>query len=205
MGILCGNGLKSKVLPSKSFSSFEHLMASIATNKAHITLVVIYRPPTSGKNKATITDFLAEFSTLLEEICVSPGHLIIAGDFNLHVNNTSSQPANKFLNLINSFNLTQHVNASTHCSGNTLDLVLTRSTDNIVQNLSVFKPCVSDHEAVLFDVMLNKPRSVVKTIKIHPLSKIGPSSFTKDLSESVLSFDPLADITALVSLYDSEL
>ncbi len=133
---------------------------------------------------------------------MSPGHLIIAGDFNLHVNNVSSPPANKFLHLINSFNLIQHVNSSTHRSGNTLDLVLTRSTDNIVQNLLVFNPCISDHEAVLFDVMLNKPRSIVKKIKFRPLSKIDSTCFTKDLSDSILLKDPPSDINTLVSLYD---
>ena len=54
------------------------------------------------------------------------------GDFNYHDEDTSDSEACSFNNVIDSFRLTQHVADSTHRSGNTLDLMLSKSQDSFV-------------------------------------------------------------------------
>ena len=58
--------------------------------------------------------------------------LLIVGDFNYHVDDISDSEACSFTNLIDSFGFIQHVSDSTHRSGHTLDLMLSRSHDSLV-------------------------------------------------------------------------
>ena len=63
--------------------------------------------------------------------------LMIAGDFNFHINNPLNRDAGRFLDLIHSVNLHQHVSVPTHQSGHTLDLLLTRATECFVLDIDV--------------------------------------------------------------------
>ena len=49
----------------------------------------------------------------------------------------------ELMNLLDSFELTQHVNDATHQHGNTLDLVITTGLN--IDNVSVFELPISDH------------------------------------------------------------
>ena len=64
----------------------------------------------------------------------------MVGDFNFHVDTCDSGYKTKFLQLLDVFNLNQHTNGSTHKDGHTLDLVISRSDDDIVSNLSIDSP-----------------------------------------------------------------
>ena len=74
-----------------------------------------------------------------------------------------------------------------------------------MQNLRVFNPCLSDHEAIIFNVMLNKPKPITKTIKYWPISKIDPAIFIKDVRDSSLTSVTSPDPVALVNTYNYEL
>ena len=102
--------LKSKVLSLTAFKFFEHMCLTFSASNLNIHLVIIYRSPPSKKNGLSPEMFYNEFSTFLEEITVSSGSLIISGDFNFHVDDIGNTLARKFLNLLDSFNLNQHVN-----------------------------------------------------------------------------------------------
>ena len=110
-------------------------------------MLVIYRSPLSADG-TTIDLFLSEFSNLLEQIITDPKPIIIFGDFNLHVDLPNDVAALKFLDRLETFGLKQHVNVVTHRCGHILDLVITRSDDDLVLNLNVTDPIISDHLAV---------------------------------------------------------
>ena len=61
----------------------------------------------------------------------------MCGDFNIHVDDPSSKQALEFKNMIQPYGLKQHVNSSTHKSGLTLDLMITRDADTLFENLNV--------------------------------------------------------------------
>ena len=71
-----------------------------------------------------------EFSSLLESYITKTGSLVIAGDFNFHIDDTTDTAAANFLSLLESFDL-QHVRSCTHRGGHTLDLVITRDAEYI--------------------------------------------------------------------------
>ena len=71
-----------------------------------IRVLLIYRPP---HNSSTML-FLEEFSLLLEQIMAeSTGHLLICGDFNLHVDDPCNIYANRFNEILESCNLKEFV------------------------------------------------------------------------------------------------
>jgi hypothetical protein len=82
----------------------------------------VYRPP----NNTSIGLFMQEFGSPLEIYAIRHGSLIIAGDFNIHVNDKSDSTARDFISLIESFNLQQRVQQATHSAGLALDLVISR-------------------------------------------------------------------------------
>lgn len=83
---------------------------------------------------------MPEFTTFLERLSVLPGEALIVGDFNFHVEDRSDTSAIAFLDLLNAFNLVQHVSQSTHISGHTLDLVITGQDNNVLNKNILVHP-----------------------------------------------------------------
>ena len=68
---------------------------------------------------------MTEFTELLQDKTVSPNKILIVGDFNFHIGNHQiDSTAKNFTELLESFDLTQHVNTATHKKGHVLDLLL---------------------------------------------------------------------------------
>lgn len=51
----------------------------------------------------------------------------IVGDFNIHWDKPSDNSVKRFADLLESLNIIQHVQVSTHIDGHTIDLILTLS------------------------------------------------------------------------------
>ena len=109
----------------------------------------------------------------------------------------------------------QHVNEPTHIGGHTLDVVITRDTDNIVFNVEVTDPGLSDssgkiardHIAVTFSVKASKPATISKTVSSRKYHSIYIDSFTMDIEASATLQDALknTDLDKLVNVYTDEL
>ena len=88
-----------------------------------------------------ITEFLAE--TLSQH-----QNIILAGYFNMHINNQDDPEGNILMDTVTALGLQQHANFVTHHSGNTLDLIFTE----IITRQKVLKctpgPFILDHCAV---------------------------------------------------------
>lgn len=74
--------------------------------------------------------FFTEFASLLETLIISPGQLLITGDFNVHVDDENNTNAAAFIELLNTANLQQHVTMHTHMGLHTLDLIITEQSNN---------------------------------------------------------------------------
>jgi len=109
-----------------------------------IRILVIYHPP----DLSSYDLFYEEFSKLIEQTAVSPGGLLIVGDFNVHVDDGDNFQARVLVDILESYNLRQHVTGATHISGHTLDLAITKSNDTFLSGISIFDPVISDHSAV---------------------------------------------------------
>jgi hypothetical protein len=68
--------------------------------------------------------------------------------------------------LLESLNLQQHIHEPTHIKGHTLDLVISRQSDEpFLTNIRVCDIHFSDHFAITLDVALSKPAKPTKVIK----------------------------------------
>jgi exonuclease III len=137
----------------KNYNSFEHLDVSIAIGSSEkIRIVTIYRPPRSSK-----FEFLKEFKDLLE---ASKGDKrIFTGDFNLQVEKPDWN-ARVFLDLFKSHGLVQHVKESTHEKGGILDLILSRTSDRLVENVRV-GDYFSDHKSVECTILIEMKKEEI--------------------------------------------
>ncbi len=170
IAIVYKNAYKCKqlLLPS-SFSSFELSLFELGRSFKMLGAVV-YRPPRYNK------DFINDFSAFLADIMPKYDHVLIVGDFNIHVCCPDNPMVKDFLCLIDSFNLVQSVSGPTQERGHTLDLVLSFGLP--VRNLEICDAVFSDHMPVLFDIAL-ACNTVETRAAIRPCRIINPSTAVK--------------------------
>lgn len=114
VGIMFKKSLNIRpVITELTFTSFECVEYLLKSNSVWLRILVVYRPPPSTANGLTVTQFLSEFTVLLEHLALLPAELLILGDFNFHVDDTSDRNAVEFLSLLDTFNLSQHISEPT--------------------------------------------------------------------------------------------
>ena len=92
-----------------------------------VNLYVIYHIPNTS-----VMQFCRELADLLEGIIVHDcGHLILTGDFNIHMDNSENPDTIIFKDFLESFGLTNLVSFLTHQSNHTIDLMITHHSSII--------------------------------------------------------------------------
>ena len=93
---------------------------------------------------------------MISTICSNTSQLPLVGFWWFHVNEPfRDRLAAKCLDILDSYNLAQHV--TEHKRKGTMDLIITRATEDIVLNYNVEDPDLSDHYAVHCMLSLDKP------------------------------------------------
>ena len=128
--------------------------------------VVLYQPPRSDKNNVPTSVFLYEISKLFAALSMTPDHLLLTGDFNVHVDTPKDPTAAKLLSILESLGLVQHVTVPTHVAGHTLDLVI---TCELLTCSPVAHYMISSHSTVLFPLSMAKPN---RPTIVHTCRKI---------------------------------
>ena len=205
VGALVKKPLQTKLYPSKVYQSFEHIDLSVSTRKAHLRLIIVYRPPPSVKNKLTPKQFLEDFTSYLKELVDHTSDVIIVGDFNVHIDVPHDSTACHFIDIIDSMGLTQHVHDPTHKAGHTLDLVITHSKSAMVHGVETTDPGISDHHAIITSLCIQKPPNITKTIQYCKLKLINIDKFISDLSSSSLTSNPSSSLDELILAYNNTL
>ena len=197
-----------KLTPVAVTDSLECMEVILTVGNGHLRLVVVYRPPRpdpSLDHCVPLSVFFDEFTTIMEPHLTAPGHLIVLGDFNFHMDILSDPVTKRFQSILQSMDLHQHVQEPTHISGHILDLVLTRSSDiNFVQNLNVDMK-MSDHFTILFKVKVGKPPPEKKVLTFRKLRSVDLDTFKQDLAHAITKTELSDDIELLVSQYNSVL
>ena len=131
--------------------------SEIKHGSSKLRVIVIYRISYSAAHPISTSVFLDEYPAYLESVVMSSEPLLITGDFNIHVNVPNDSDAARFLELLTSMGLEQHVDKPTHTSGHILDLIFTRCSDSLLSVKSIADYLFSDHITVLCDLELGKP------------------------------------------------
>ncbi len=85
-----------------------------------------------------------------------PEILLIAGDFNFHLDDLADDDSRKFIEVLETFGLTQHVMVPTHVSNHILDIIVTRSSSDII--VSEIQPLLLLSAICLFRVPILERR-----------------------------------------------
>ena len=147
-----------------------------------IRVVKVYRPPHSEDHRVPMVTFLSEFSSYMESIILSKDHLLILGDFNIHMDVSTNADTVKFMDLLESLGLEQHVRGPTHTHGPTLDLVITRKMENIIARPPRVCRYFSHHTTVHCDMNFNKPAFQVKKISDRKVKAVDIDCLKGDLA-----------------------
>ena len=131
----------------------------------------------------------------------STGHLLISGDFNLHVDDPCSIYANLFNEILESCNLKEHVTGATHANGHTLDLVISKKDNPLITEIKIFDPVISNHCAFHCNLRVQKPHFTKKKVYYRNLRSLDIESFCEDILTSPLLQDQAVELNALVDQY----
>ena len=100
--------------------------------------------------------------------------------------------------MIDQCGYTQSVTDPTHARGNTLDLIITPSSSNIVASKPRTTILFSDHFAVECNLNLRSPRPPTRNISYRKLCNIDKDSFSTDLITNLCSCDTISDFNSNV-------
>ena len=157
-----------------SFEFAEWTETSSCSNT--IRVVNIYRPAYSAEHRITTPVFFMEFANYMETLLLCKEKLLITGDFNIHVDVSDQSDVRTFLDLLESLSLVEHVTKPTHVDGHILDLIITRSSDNIILDPPYIDRFISDHVSVLCNLCEFKPPIIAKKISYRKIKSVNLDS-----------------------------
>jgi len=197
IALLLSSSLRFSAMSIPDYKSFEAICGKVSYGMVSFNVLNVYRPPGSTG------PFLEEFQDVLAHLASFPQHLIVLGDFNIHVD-TQATPTSDFLDTLDSFGLSQHVHFPTHIHGHTIDLVIT-SIDFPPQSVKSSDP-ISDHFTVIaeFDISIVPPADRQK-IKYRNIKSIDIDAFKQDVLSSKLITDPSQNASDLATQYNNTL
>ena len=140
----------------------------------HCTIVSDYRPLYSNRNNNRVARFIDEFTSWTVNIITKFSTVVIAGDFNLHVNREDDANAMSFLDTIEALGLEQLVKELIHRSDNILDLIIIEPSerikvmDSVVKNIFQITSLMFVFNHIRYDVLQVKEMSFRKLKGIKP-------------------------------------
>ena len=206
-GLLFRDSLNVTKVYGGEKESFEFSEWLIQFSSSHsLRLAIIYRPQNDADAiRIPTSTFFSEFSEYLESVVMCEEQLIIVGDFNIHVDIPEDTETIKLLDLLESFCLQQHVEGPTHIHGHTLDLIITRQSDQIIQSAPCVDWYLSDHASVLCSLRGRKPPLNITTVSYRKWKSVNLDSLNADLANSDLCNYPPENLEELVSCYNKTL
>ena len=188
------------LIAAKHFKYFEHTIVRLfLANKERMILISIYRILF-----APIPLFLEELSDLLDKYALSKESFTIAGDLNLHMESNCPY-AKQLSELLDVYNLKQHIHEPTHIKGNILDLVITENRDNYFQDATISRHDVSDHFLVSFRLATKLASCSSKEIRYRSIKKVDMDQFNKMVATKLDALPVTKDLKAKVRSYNTAL
>ena len=191
VALLAKTNIKSKALPVPDFKTFECLNAQITLKNVSLQIFVIYRPPPSSNNKLSFTTFREEFSDFVTQVASKHKYYLILGDFNIHMDNTSSLQTRNFPDILDLFNLVQFVPTPTHRAGYILDLVISSQEGLSPRFLRCDDVHISDHSCVIFDLPQRKPPPVKQNVTYRKTRAIDIDSLNQDIANHTFKIEDI--------------
>jgi hypothetical protein len=171
-------------LKRQKYQTMEVVSLAFKQDDYNVTVVCVYRPPYSSKNRKTNKDFVDELPTLFS--AYQHREVVFCGDFNLHFDNASDSSVSRAVSYIADFNLKQVVNEATHKKGHILDAVVV-SENCPVRPTTVRRLDFSDHFAVFFSIIgAQKPVPMKRNVTSRCLKRVNTDVFILDVRDAIM-------------------
>ena len=131
-----------------------------------------------------------EFGQFLEILSACQEKLVICGDFNYWLDNSSFKPYTiEFMSLLDINNMSNYVQVPTHISGHILDLVLTPVGADLVNRVEVspIDHKISDHALITFELDVIGPTTYSKNITFRRYRGLNVREATSIIENDLLS------------------
>ena len=168
----------------RTYTSFESLIVKLMIKSKLHWISTIYRPPYSNKHPIPTTTFIDEFPDHVSHLLCQTDNPIIVGDINIPWNKTDNLDTISLTEILELYNLNQHVGFPTHKQGNTIDWVMNvRDTDDFIDlHTSEF---LSDHCTIEWQMNIKRPDTIRERSMIRNLKTINREEFARDLDEEL--------------------
>ena len=112
----------------------------------NMTIIAVYHPPYSSRCPVTNSMFIADFTEWLPSQLVRYNNVLLAGDFNIHMNKAAiDDESGYFVSTIEAMGFQVELCGPTHVSGSTIDLMSLQSGCSIGLRDIRYGPHLSDH------------------------------------------------------------
>ena len=151
-------------------------------------IVTVYRPTPSRVNKLKLSTFLKEFEDFIDCVNELPGKVLLVGDLNVHFDEPSKSDVKRVSTFLSSIGMSQLVSEPTHKHNHTLDVVVTRDTDELINVISVDRTTFTkDHFMVNCSVNLSKPQPSKAVRTFRKYRNVDHEHFSEDLSAKMMA------------------
>ena len=136
---------------------------------------MIYRYPNTS-----MLNFIECLSEIMEgNVLNDHGEWVLIGDFNVHINSPEALDTILFNDFLDSLNLKNLVDFSTHLSNYSIDLIIMDKNVSLISHPRRGH-MLSDHHFILADIQIITQPPTIKTIKNRKLKSISPSNLEAD-------------------------
>ncbi len=211
LAVIYKNNIRLKFHKQTHFVQFECVGCTLNINSYTLNLYGVYRPPPTAQNGLTTSSFIAEWSQFLSELTVSSAEIIILGDVNIHMDQTSQMQTRNFNESLQTTALQQHIHEPTHYRGHTIDVLISRDDDRLVKDINVTDIGLTDnngklnndHYAITFSLLCytNEPRT--KQVSYRKLRKINTDILKHDIKLSTILNNTNGTVEELTTNYIS--
>ena len=199
VGFFIRESYKCCKVDTPNYSSFENIVISISVSGRTLLLASISRPPGPCASM-----FLDEFMSFVCFLSSVDCNYFICGDFNLHVD-VPCTDSYKLESLLESCNLTQSVNNTTHLHGHILDLILSPSDQDMCVHVDVCE-FISDHAVIKCAIDFPSTLANCQTrISYRRYHRINMSNFRSDLRDMPFVKCPANSVSLLYDQYVHDL
>ena len=195
--------LKLSDIEKVEYEMFELASARVQVKNKFFKVYGIYHPPPLPINRQTNLQFVEELS---EKMSIKLGDdldILIMGDLNIAMNQEENSEKELLDDWINSNNLRNLVNFSTHHSSNTPDVMIVRNAQSMIASNVSPGEYFLDHREVNAIFSFPKPPLEHQTKRIQSKKSVNVEALKHDLEAKVTVL--LKDIDRLAAGYNEML
>ena len=150
-----------------------------------------YRPPNSSN------DLFQKFEHFLKLVDYENIEIIIAGDLNCNfLESPKGQVTHKLLDLMNTYQLQQHIEKPTRVTPTTsslIDVIFTYVGDNKTLETGIIPLGISDHNLVYICRKISFPKELPKFVLTRQYKRYNVNAFNHDLNEIFNLYSPVSN------------